>query len=111
MKQLELDLIVLGDSLPPTPYEADEETPVGEHAQEEYQPEFSVMRRYHVPGMTENPCVTSGMARRWIRDFHERNCLELPSGFYRRNKKQLVGMFYGMLETYGISLDEIVGRE
>ena len=107
MKQLELEF----QDTYASPRAAAAVSPLEEAVHYEPIREEQSPRRYHVPGMTENPCVTSGMARRWIRDFHERNCLELPSGFYRRNKKQLVGMFYGMLETYGISLDEIVGRE
>lgn len=67
-------------------------------------------KKYKVPGMTENPCVTYGMVRRWIMDFHKRNKMRLPKGFYRRNKRQLVGMFYGMLDTYEIRLEDIVHR-
>lgn len=65
--------------------------------------------RYIIPRMTENPAVTYSMLRRWIIDFHKKNdIMPLPKGFYKRNKRQLKGMFYGMLRHYKISLDDII---
>ncbi|MDP3640230.1 MAG: hypothetical protein Q8R53_03445 [Nanoarchaeota archaeon] len=107
MKQLELEF---QDAYAPL-REVAVASSLEEAVQYESVPTEQPPRRYHVPGMTENPCVTYGMVRRWIMDFHQMNEMKLPSGFYQRNKKQLVGMFYGMLGTYGISLEEIVGRE
>lgn len=69
--------------------------------------EAPAQRTYHIPGRYEDPCVTYGMVRRWIIDFHEMNSMELPRGFHRRNKRQLVGMFHGMLRTYGIRLEDL----
>ncbi len=130
MKQLELDFVVEenaaavedGTSLEAVSYGALEEAVKNEQGPPEYSPHSSqksspsspseqLPRRYHVPGMTENPCVIYGMVRRWIMDFHQRNGMKLPKGFYQRDKTQLVGMFYGMLRTYEISLDEIVQKE
>lgn len=66
---------------------------------------------YIVPRRTENPANTFGMLRNWIIEFHKNNGMKLPKGFYRRNKRQLRGMYYGMLNTYGISIDDVVPNE
>lgn len=68
-------------------------------------------RTYVVPYMSENPAVHFGMLRRWIRNFHKENHMDLPRGFYRRNKAQLTGMFYGMLDTYKIKVEDIIERQ
>jgi|GEM_PF-6256822 len=65
-------------------------------------------REYLIPRTTENPGCNYGMLRRWIIDFHQRNDMALPKGFYKRNKHQLQGMFYGMLREYDITLDRVV---
>ena len=64
-------------------------------------------RKYRIPGMTEDPIVSYGMLQRWIRDFHELNNMNLPRGFYKKNKRQLIGMFNGMLDNYGITIGQI----
>ncbi len=86
----------------------------------DYQRQHS-KRKYRIPGMTENPALNYGMLRRWISDFvndsenkkiHMEKTgreLRLPPGFYKRNKKQLIGMFYGMLDHYSITIEDIVG--
>ncbi len=63
---------------------------------------------YIIPRRTENPANTFGMLRNWIVEFHNSNGMKLPKGFYRRNKMQLRGMYYGMLKTYSISIDDVV---
>ena len=68
-------------------------------------------RRYVIPGMTENPAVNYEMCRSWIQRFCEANGLQLPSRFHSRNKQQLQGMFYGMLDTYGIKVEDIVPQK
>ncbi len=68
-------------------------------------------RQYRIPGMTENPAVNYGMLQRWIADFHRLNSMDLPTGFWRRNKWQLLGMYHGMRQTYNISVEDIVGRK
>lgn len=78
------------------------------------QTEAPAQRTYHIPGRYEDPRITYGLVRRWIMDFHEMNGMKLPRGFYQRNKRQLVGMFNGMLRTYGIRLEDLargLGRE
>ena len=63
---------------------------------------------YIVPRRTENPANTFGMLRNWIVEFHNSNGMKLPKRFYRRSKTQLRGMYYGMLRTYKITIDDIV---
>lgn len=65
-------------------------------------------KQYYIPGMTENPAVSYGMLRRWIIDFCDKNNLDLPRYFYKKDKRQLQGMFYGMLRHYKISLEDII---
>ena len=67
-------------------------------------------KRYKIPGMTENPAEDKGMLRRWIRDFCKQNGLKLQKGFYSFKKNHLKEMFYGMLDHYGISVDDITNR-
>ncbi|MEK6969623.1 MAG: hypothetical protein AABW48_04300 [Nanoarchaeota archaeon] len=63
---------------------------------------------YIVPRRTENPANTFGMLRNWIIEFHRSNDMKLPKYFYRRNKRQLRGMYYGMLRTYELTIDDVV---
>lgn len=63
---------------------------------------------YLVPRRTENPANTFGMLRNWIIEFHKSNDMKLPKHFYRRNKRQLRGMYYGMLRTYELTIDDVV---
>src|SRR3989338_10262952 len=55
---------------------------------------------YRIPRRTESPAATAMGARSWIRDFHWLNRMPLPKGFHQRDKSRLVGMYYGMLNTY-----------
>lgn len=66
--------------------------------------------KYHIPKMTENPAVEYGMLQAWIKRFCVANDFPLPTGFWKRDKRQLQGMFYGMLETYKIEMEDIVER-
>ena len=68
-------------------------------------------KTYEIPRMTESPAVHRGMLRRWITEFHRRNGMTLPKRFYQRDKRQLRGMFYGMLRQYGVSIEDITGRQ
>ena len=72
------------------------------------QPEQPERTQYRIPRATENPAVHRGMLRRWIKNFHEMNGMKLPKGFYERDKRQLRGMYYGMLEEYDISIEDII---
>ena len=72
------------------------------------QPSLFSEKTYSVPGMTEDPAVSYGMTKRWIIEFHELNGMDLPTGFHSRNKKQLLGMYYGMLVSYNIGVEDIV---
>ena len=63
-------------------------------------------RRYKVPAFSESPLTNRNMLRRWIRLFAEMNGLDLPSGFYKKDRRQLVGMYRGMIEHYGIDPEE-----
>ncbi len=67
----------------------------------------SHQREYIIPGRTEDPTLDYLMLRAWIIDFHELNNMKLPTRFYKRNRKQLTGMFYGMLDQYGITVGQI----
>ena len=64
-----------------------------------------------IPRRTENPSATYGMLDSWIRDFCRQNNKPLPKGFHNRNKQQLMGMYHGMLEHYGIKQSDIVPRD
>ena len=72
------------------------------------QPEQPERTQYRIPRATENPAVHRSMLRRWIKNFHEMNGMKLPKGFYERDKRQLRGMYYGMLEEYDISIEDII---
>ncbi len=37
--------------------------------------------------------------RRALRDYHARNEMKLPEGFWKRNKLQLAGMYFGILRS------------
>ena len=63
---------------------------------------FDFRKRYIVPGLTESPSVARDYLELWIRRFHILNNLDLPKGFSKKNKKQLLGMYHGMLKHYGI---------
>ncbi len=65
---------------------------------------------YKIPGRTESPFVTGGMAKRWIIDFHEMNNMELPKSFWKKNAKQLRGMLNGMMNSYDIDIEDIVKK-
>ena len=82
-------------------------------AEKEYQKRhFSKEQKYKIPGRTEIPNTTKGY-QRWIRDFvkmNENKGVTLPKDFSKKSKKQLVGMFYGMLKTYGINEEDILPR-
>ena len=67
-------------------------------------------RKYHIPGRTESPTVSKGMLEGWMREFTQKNKVTLPRGFNQRNFGQLLGMYRGMLETYGISEKDIVPK-
>lgn len=73
--------------------------------------EIETSRTYRIPRRTESPAVTKGMAKSWIKDFCEWNNLELPRGFHKRDKKQIIGMYRGMLQTYCINeKGDILGK-
>lgn len=61
-----------------------------------------------IPRRTENPSATYGMLKSWIREFCQQNDKKLPKGFHNKNKKQLMGMYRGMLDHYGIKPSDIV---
>ena len=65
-------------------------------------------KRYIIPRRTEDPSVTYGMLKSWIREFHRANEMKLPTGFQKRDKRQLLGMYYGMLRQYEITPSDIV---
>ena len=65
-------------------------------------------QQYRIPGRTESPRVSKGMLEGWIREFAQKNEVTLPRGFSQRDFGQLLGMYRGMLETYGISEKDIV---
>jgi len=67
-------------------------------------------KQYIIPGMTENPAEDEGMLRKWISDFCEWNGLKPRKGFHSFRKNHLKAMFYGMLDHYGISVDDITNR-
>jgi hypothetical protein len=59
-------------------------------------------KNYIVPAFSESPLTNRNMLRRWIQQFTELNGLELPTGFWKKNRPQLEGMYRGMLKTYGV---------
>ncbi len=61
-----------------------------------------------IPRRTENPSATYGMLKGWIKEFCQQNDKLLPEGFHTKNKKQLMGMYRGMLDYYGIKQSDIV---
>lgn len=61
-----------------------------------------------IPRRTENPSATYGMLKGWIKDFCQQNDKTLPKGFHTKNKQQLIGMYHGMLDYYGIKQSDIV---
>jgi hypothetical protein len=63
---------------------------------------------YVIPKFTENPARRARLAKKWIKEFHKKNGMDLPKGFYDRNKKQIMGMYHGMLKHYDISLGDIL---
>lgn len=63
-------------------------------------------KQYRVPVFSESPLTNRNMLRRWIQQFTEMNGLELPTGFWKKDRKQLVGMYRGMLKTYDIHPEE-----
>ncbi|MEK6900056.1 MAG: hypothetical protein AABX05_02945 [Nanoarchaeota archaeon] len=65
-------------------------------------------RKLKVPRRSEDPAVNYGMLKDWIKDFHRANGIELPKGFHKRNKRQLLGMYHGMQKHYGIRYSDIV---
>ncbi len=65
-------------------------------------------QRIKIPRRTEYPAATKGMLESWIREFCERNNKPLPRGFSKRNKKQLMGMYQGMLTHYQIKPSYII---
>jgi hypothetical protein len=64
--------------------------------------ESRTTKNYIIPQHEIGPSITKGNLDNWIREFCKENELKLPKGFSRKNKKQLLGMYHGMLETYGI---------
>ena len=73
--------------------------------------ERNVEKDYIIPKFTENPSVSVCLAKCWIKEFHERNDLSLPKGFCNRNRKQIMGMYHGMLKHYDISLYDIIPND
>jgi hypothetical protein len=67
---------------------------------------------YRVPRMTEDPRNSYGLLKMWLIRFHKENEMNLPRGFYKRDKIQLRGMFEGMMSNprYGITIDRILGE-
>ncbi len=65
-------------------------------------------QKLRIPRRTENPAVTKGMLKNWIQEFLERNNKLLPKGYHHKNKRQLQGMYRGMLDHYNIRLTDIV---
>ncbi len=72
------------------------------------QAERMELQRLQIPRRTEDPSVTYQMLKSWIKEFSERNNKPLPKGFHQKNKCQLIGMYHGMLEHYGIKIEDIV---
>ncbi len=69
------------------------------------------IRNYSIPRRTANPSNHVGLLRSWIKDFHEMNGMTLPTGFSKRNKGQLRGMYFGMLDTYHIKPSDILPKK
>ncbi|MBI2667182.1 hypothetical protein HYX17_00245 [Candidatus Woesearchaeota archaeon] len=61
-----------------------------------------------IPRMTESPTATAEMMRRWLNDFYGWNNIKKPTGLHKKNKNQLLGLYFGTLQHYKISLRDIV---
>jgi len=72
-------------------------------------PQYQTTPSYQVPRRTEDPRNNYGMLKTFLREFHEQNDMPLPSGFHQRDKRQLTGMFNGMLGRY-FTLEQILPR-
>lgn len=79
-----------------------------EHYQAEIICRDKKTERKIIPRRTENPANIYRMLRNWLVEFHKANGMKLPWGFYRRNLRQLRGMYYGMLRFYRLTIDDIV---
>ncbi len=64
-------------------------------------------KKYIIPKYHENPAATRNGVREWITRFHKYNEMNLPKRFHEKNKRQLLGMYYGMLGHYHIKTSEI----
>ena len=64
--------------------------------------------KYRIPKRTESPGVTGEMTDSWIREFCEWNGLSLPKGFGEKTRMEKIGMYHGMLRTYGIHERDIL---
>ncbi len=63
---------------------------------------------YAVPGRTESPRVDRGMLVSWIREFHKINKIKLPKRFFRKDYKELLEVYQGVLKKYGITEERIL---
>jgi len=75
---------------------------------DDYLSEQKNEKKYIIPTRGEDPSVTKGMLKNWIREFCKVNKLELPEGFHSKTSNQLIGMYTGMLKNYKLKLEEIV---
>ncbi len=64
--------------------------------------------QYIIPRTTEDPTTNKCMLQRCIRTFCKSNSLKLPRGFYKKDYRQLLGMFKGMKKYYGFSRDDTI---
>ncbi|MEK6853651.1 MAG: hypothetical protein AABX64_03125 [Nanoarchaeota archaeon] len=68
-------------------------------------------KKYIIPKHHEDPAATRNGLREWITRFHRYNKMELPKRFHKKNKPQLLGMYYGMLGHYQIKESDILSRD
>ena len=61
-----------------------------------------------IPRMTESPTATAEMTRRWLNDFYGWNKIKKPKGLSKKNKNQLMRLYFGTLQYYRITLRDIV---
>lgn len=68
-------------------------------------PEQTPQKQYIIPQRAFNPGRSGKESTSWIVEFHRANRMPLPEWFEIRDKDhQRIGMFYGMINTYGISI-------
>ncbi|MDO8517524.1 MAG: hypothetical protein Q7S33_05360 [Nanoarchaeota archaeon] len=68
--------------------------------------------KYKLPGRTISPAKMSKEGlQNWIVEFAKLNNIDLPKGFYGRNRTQILGMYKGMQETYNFSDRDILPKK